>query len=74
MLKEEFVSGYCERSNISKEFFNEYMVAMECDCGDEDCPKFAAISKNHISIQSHKELHMSKEQLDHLVFDEKAEY
>lgn len=37
MTKEEFIQGYCERSNITWEELSQFRKAIPCDCEDEGC-------------------------------------
>ena len=62
--KEEFEKRYCERSEISIEDYHEYEVTLPCDCGEDGCEGWAAVSDNPISIKAHKDLyqrHMQNE-------------
>ena len=53
MTKSEFVNRYCERSNITKDSFYEWMVPMPCACGEDGCAGWAAIRLNAIGIEGH---------------------
>jgi len=57
MTKEEFIGGYCQRSEISLEEFNRFFVALPCACGDSLCNGWASICNNELSIKTHKELY-----------------
>jgi hypothetical protein len=48
MTKEEFIQGYCERSKITKEFFDIHLVAMPCDCEEENCKGWKAEGRKHL--------------------------
>lgn len=52
-LRDEFVSGYCARSSISREQFDEMLVALPCDCADETCQGWAAIRRSPGQILHH---------------------
>jgi len=41
MTKDEFIAGYCERSNAPWDFLSVYLEAVPCDCGDESCKGWA---------------------------------
>lgn len=55
--KEEFISEYCERSNISWEELSKTEVALPCDCGSDGCDGWAMVSNNEHSIQTHMDLY-----------------
>lgn len=53
MTKETFEQGYCERSDISIEFYNDHFVTLPCNCEEEGCDGWACISNNPLSIKAH---------------------
>jgi len=53
MTKDDFIDSYCKRSNISRELFHRFKVALPCQCGDEACLGWAAISHDYGAITSH---------------------
>jgi hypothetical protein len=57
MTKEEFEQGYIDRSGITKQEYDEINVTMSCDCGDESCSGWAAISNNELSINAHLKIY-----------------
>ena len=57
MTKEEFIAGYCERSQITWEELQPFQVALPCSCGDESCCGWAMVSNNPLSVQSHMQLY-----------------
>jgi len=57
MTKEEFTNRYCERSGITREFYNEHFVSLLCRCEDSSCRGWAAVSNNELMIKTHKELY-----------------
>lgn len=57
MNKEEFEKQYCEKSNISLDFYHKHFVTMSCECDGENCQGWAAVSKDSLSIKAHKELY-----------------
>jgi hypothetical protein len=58
MTKVEFEKGYCERSGISLEEYEEDNVTLSCNCGHESCEGWAAVSNRPLSIKAHKDLCM----------------
>lgn len=44
MTKEEFIENYCLKSNITEEFFNLHLEAKLCDCGEDSCQGWQAVS------------------------------
>ena len=53
MTKEQFISGYCERSHITRESFDKYQVALPCDCEADICNGWAAVSNKPDFIKDH---------------------
>lgn len=52
MTKQQFIERY------GKKFFESgKLVAMKCNCGDEACSGWAAVTNNEESIKSHKDLY-----------------
>lgn len=44
ITRAEFERGYAERSRLSFDEFHRYLKALPCDCGEEDCEGWQAIS------------------------------
>lgn len=61
MNKEEFISEYCEKSDMRKVDFDSLLVALPCACGIPDCKGWAAVSNNNLSITAHNELYGPEE-------------
>jgi hypothetical protein len=57
MTKEEFILGYCNRSNITIEQFNDTFVALPCNCGDDSCRGWAVINNSKICIDAYNKTH-----------------
>lgn len=57
MNKEDFEKQYCEKSNISLSVYHNHFVTMPCECSDDNCPGWAAVSKDKLSVNAHKELY-----------------
>lgn len=49
MTKDDFISGYIKRSEVTREFFNENYIAIPCDCDYENCNGWAAVEPLHPS-------------------------
>lgn len=49
----EFEDNYTTRSNITKEQYNRWKVTLPCDCGENGCQGWAAISREPDSIHHH---------------------
>lgn len=45
MTREEFIAGYCERSDILWAELSEWRAAVPCDCGDESCDGWGMVPK-----------------------------
>lgn len=52
MTKEEFEQSYCERSEITREYYNEHFVTLPCDCDYEECEGWACVNNDEISIHA----------------------
>jgi hypothetical protein len=57
MTKEEFELGYIERSEITKEFYDNNFITLPCKCGNESCSGWACVSNNERMIKIHNDLH-----------------
>ena len=57
MTKKEFEMGYIERSNISKKYYDKHFVTLPCNCGEDTCSGFAAVSKDSKAIRKHIKLY-----------------
>ncbi len=55
--REEFVAGYCERSRISKEFYDHHFVALPCDCGADKCKGWATVRNTPEMVELHNSLY-----------------
>lgn len=53
MTREEFERDYCERSDITREYYAEHFLTLPCDCDNEDCKGWACINNDEISIHAH---------------------
>lgn len=42
--KQAFELGYAERSNLTLEEFRRWLIALPCECGEEDCEGWQAVS------------------------------
>ena len=51
--KEEFERAYCERSGITREFYNEHFVTLPCDCDYAGCDGWACVNNDPLSIKTH---------------------
>ena len=51
MTAEEFETGYCERSGITREQYREYYITMTCSCGCDGCDGFAKIRNTPEAIK-----------------------
>jgi len=49
----EFEQNYIERSRISKEEYYKYKITLPCDCGEDGCQGWAAISVQPDSVHHH---------------------
>lgn len=58
MTKEDFENGYCERSEITLEEYQNYYVTLPCNCGHETCDGWASVKNKPLSIKAHKDLYM----------------
>lgn len=61
MTKEAFEQGYCERSNLSREYYRQLFVTLPCACGSEECGGWAAVRNEPNMIKDHIELYSPKE-------------
>lgn len=59
MSKEEFEIGYCEGSEITiEEYHNEYnQITLPCNCGEEGCQGWAAVTNIPLAVKAHVELY-----------------
>jgi len=57
MSKEEFIKGYCERSEISREEYDKNFLALKCNCEDTKCNGWATVSNDSLSIKAHNDLY-----------------
>ena len=55
MTKDEFEKGYCQRSNITKSFYDEWFTTLPCACDYEECKGWAAVRRDF--IKDHMELY-----------------
>lgn len=60
MKKEEFEAGYCERSNITRFYYDKWFITLPCACDYEGCKGWAAVSKKDDFIKDHMELYAPK--------------
>lgn len=57
MTQQEFIDGYCARSDLSWDDMKKYLVALPCACGDERCAGWAMVSNRPDSIKTHNDLY-----------------
>lgn len=57
MTKEEFENHYCNNDPIELAKYHKTQITLECNCGQEMCCGWAAVSNNPKSIKAHKELY-----------------
>jgi len=62
MTKDDFIARYCERSCITKDFFDKHLVAIECACDADNCQGWAAVSNDPERIKIHLELYAPRKQ------------
>ena len=55
--KEEFQKVYVEKSGITDDYYLKHFITMDCNCGE--CGGFAAVSRNTLSIRTHKKLYQN---------------
>ena len=53
MDRETYISGYCERSKISRETYDAHRIALPCDCGDPECRGWASVSRDARAVLDH---------------------
>lgn len=57
MTRDEFINGYCERSNIPLEELSKSMVALACHCAEKECEGWAMVRNDPESISIHNQLY-----------------
>lgn len=57
MNKTEFEIMYTKNSNISLEEYHKCFITLECNCGKNDCKKWACVCNDYISIKNHIKLY-----------------
>jgi hypothetical protein len=45
--KEDFIKGYCERSNVAWAWLSERRKVISCTCGEENCRGWAMVTHDH---------------------------
>jgi len=45
-LKESYIGGYCERSNLTREQFDQHGVARPCNCGEPGCRGWEYVTRD----------------------------
>ena len=50
MTREEFISAYCQRSNITWERLSERRDCVPCDCGEPQCEGWKMVPKEDTAI------------------------
>lgn len=57
MTREQFIAGYCERSNITWEKLSDWRDAVPCRCEEKECEGWAMVSKGlsglDLSLETH---------------------
>jgi hypothetical protein len=56
--KENFEKRYCNRSNITRDYYNENFITLPCNCNQEGCSGWACVTNNDISIKAHCDLYI----------------
>lgn len=62
LTKEEFITSYCSRSGLSREKFDQRLVALPCRCDGAGCDGWAVVIKDPESQAVHQELYGSEEE------------
>jgi len=57
MTKEEFIEGYCRRSNITWDVLKDHLVALPCRCGDSSCDGWSMVNKDPFCVRVYQELY-----------------
>jgi hypothetical protein len=60
MTKQEFIDGYCARTNIPWERLSLRRVALPCGCGEEGCEGWAMIPNDPQSMAHHQRKHPTR--------------
>lgn len=63
LTKEQFISEYAKKSEISEKELLEEMVALPCSCEDKSCKGWAMVGNSKLSIRAHNDLY-NKEQVE----------
>lgn len=58
MNKEQFEKRYIERSGITQEQYDEFLITMPCSCGVRGCKGWVAVTNTPLGIKAHKDLYM----------------
>jgi hypothetical protein len=53
MTKDEFITAYCERSDITRQWYNTYYIALPCTCGDSMCDGWGTVRNRPEDITHH---------------------
>ena len=53
LTQNEFERDYAKRNGVAVSEFREHMISLPCNCGDEDCKGWAAISRDPEAIERH---------------------
>lgn len=60
ITKEEFITGYCERSEITRKLYDEWFAALPCACDYAGCTGWATVSrggiKDHMALYAPRDL------------------
>ena len=80
MTKEEFITGYCERSKLSRATFDRRLVVLPCQCAEPNCQGWAVVENEPGALERHKELYGNGEpvmklvKVEHLQLGERKGY
>jgi hypothetical protein len=55
MTKEQFEKEY--EANIMGLKYKDFFITLPCNCGERDCPKWAAVTNSPLAIKAHNDLY-----------------
>jgi Papain family cysteine protease len=53
ITQQEFIDGYCKRSNVTWEKLSQTRVALPCRCDDPTCDGWAMVFNDPVSVKDH---------------------
>lgn len=65
MTRDEFEEYYCTNSQISRPFYHSNFLTLPCNCGEEGCQGWAAVSNNSLSVKKEIALLKSMIEINH---------